>query len=56
LIAKNVEAMTEMSLQLFRMGHLPVMGEWYALPLSEQAGSTRIGDGAFNEIFHPISR
>lgn len=56
LIAKNVEAMTETSLQLFRMGHLPVMGEWYALPLIERAGSTRIGDAAFNEIFHPISR
>jgi hypothetical protein len=37
LIAKNVEAMTEASLQLFRAGHLPVMGEWYALPLIEHA-------------------
>jgi hypothetical protein len=56
LIAKNAEAMTEASLQLFRAGHLPVMGEWYALPLIEHAGSTGIGDPAFNEIFHPISR
>ncbi|MGL5005069.1 MAG: DUF4406 domain-containing protein [Casimicrobium sp.] len=56
LIAKNVEAMTEVALQLFRVGHLPVMGEWYALPLIEHAGSTKIGDAAFNEIFHPISR
>jgi hypothetical protein len=56
LIAKNVAAMTECSLQLFRAGHLPVMGEWYALPLIEHAGSERIGDAAFNEIFHPISR
>lgn len=56
LIAKNVEAMTEASLALFRAGHLPVMGEWFALPLIEHAGSTQIGDAAFNEIFHPISR
>ncbi len=56
LIAKNVEAMTDASLQLFRAGHLPVMGEWYALPLIEHAGSMKIGDAAFNEIFHPISR
>jgi hypothetical protein len=56
LIAKNVEAMTEASLQLFRRGHLPVMGEWFALPLIEHAGSSGIGDGVFNEIFHPISR
>ncbi len=56
LIAKNVEAMTETSLQLFRAGHLPVLGEWYALPLIEHAGSKRTGDAVFDEIFHPISR
>lgn len=56
LIAKNVEAMTEASLRLFRAGHLPVLGEWYALPLIEHAGSAGIGDPVFNEIFHPISR
>ena len=56
LIARNVSAMTDTSLQLFRAGHLPVMGEWYALPLIEHAGSTGIGDPVFNEIFHPISR
>lgn len=56
LIAKNVDAMTDASLHLFRAGHLPVMGEWFALPLIEHAGSTGIGDPVFNEIFHPISR
>jgi hypothetical protein len=56
LIAKNVAAMTDAALQLFRAGHLPVMGEWYALPLIEHAGSTRVGDAPFDEIFHPISR
>jgi hypothetical protein len=56
LISRNVAAMTDTSLQLFRAGHLPVMGEWYALPLIEHAGSTGIGDPVFNEIFHPISR
>ena len=56
LIAKNVAAMTEASLRLFRAGHLPVMGEWYAVPLIEHAGSKRIGDEVFNEIFHPIAR
>ena len=56
LIAANVHAMTEMALRVFRAGHLPVMGEWFALPLIELAGSQRIGDEIFNEIFHPISR
>ncbi len=56
LIAKNVEAMTATALALFRAGHLPVMGEWFALPLIEHAGSHGIGDAVFDEIFHPISR
>ena len=56
LIARNVAAMTDASLQLFRAGHLPVMGEWFALPLIEHAGSRGIGDEIFNEIFHPIAR
>jgi hypothetical protein len=56
LIRANVDAMTDTALRLFRLGHLPVMGEWFALPLIEHAGSRRIGDEIFNEIFHPISR
>ena len=56
LIARNVAAMTDASLKLFRAGHLPVMGEWFALPLIEHAGSRGIGDEIFNEIFHPVAR
>jgi len=56
LLEGNVRAMSDMALRLFRAGHLPVLGEWFALPLIEHAGSGRIGDDVFNEIFHPISR
>ena len=53
-VAANVAAMTEVSLELSRRGHLPVMGEWFALPLIEEA--RRLGDdGADEEIFHPIA-
>jgi hypothetical protein len=55
LIEANVKQMTTVSLELYRMGHLPVMGEWFALPLIEEGGSKKIGDEVFNEIFHPIS-
>jgi hypothetical protein len=54
-IAANVEAMTAVALELYRRGHLPVMGEWFALPLIEQAERDGGGDGAFDEIFHPIA-
>ena len=53
-VAANVEAMIGVSLELYRRGHLPVMGEWFALPLIEQA--ERGGaDDAFEEIFHPVA-
>ena len=55
LIHANVKAMTDTALELYRMGHMPVLGEWFALPLIEAAGSKRTGDAIFNEIFHPIA-
>src|SRR5260370_34629243 len=54
LVAANVRAMTDTALRLFRAGHLPVLGEWFAPPLIERAGSKTIGDATFNEIFHPL--
>jgi hypothetical protein len=51
----NVAAMEAFALPLFRAGHIPVVGEWFALPLVDLAGSTQVGDAAFNDIFHPIA-
>ena len=56
LIEANVKAMTDTALELYRMGHMPVLGEWFALPLIAAAGSQETGDAIFNEIFHPVSR
>ena len=55
-IEANEALMTETSLRLFRAGHLPVMGEWFAFPLIEHAGGATIGDRVFDEIFHPVAR
>jgi hypothetical protein len=55
-LAANVHAMNAAALDVFRAGHLPVTGEALALPLIELAGSERVGDAPFNEIFHPIAR
>jgi hypothetical protein len=55
LIGANVKAMTDMALELYKMGHMPVLGEWFALPIIEAAGSKNVGDEIFNEIFHPIA-
>ncbi len=55
LIQKNVELMESYALPIFRAGHIPILGEWLALPLARLAGSTKTGDDAFNAIFHPIA-
>jgi len=54
-MAANVRAMEAYALPLFRAGHVPVVGEWLALPLVALAGSRRVGDAAFDEVFHPIA-
>jgi len=64
LIARNVHEMESYALPIFRAGHIPILGgaghipilgEWLALPLVNLAGSKKIGDEPFNEIFHPIA-
>ena len=54
-MAANVRAMEAYALPLFRAGHVPIVGEWLALPLVARAGSRRVGDAGFTEIFHPIA-
>lgn len=54
-MAQNVRTMEAYALPLFQAGHIPVVGEWFALPLVALAGSTRVGDAAFTAIFHPIA-
>jgi hypothetical protein len=54
LIQANVDAMTRTALEVYRRGHLPVMGEWFALPLIETAEAAGQSD-AYDEIFHPIA-
>ena len=55
-LAANVRAMEAYALPLFRAGHIPLVGEWLALPLVALAGSRQIGDAPFEEIFHPIAK
>ncbi len=54
-IEENVRLMESYAIPIFRLGHIPVLGEWLALPLVKLVGSTKLGDEPFNEIFHPIA-
>ncbi len=55
LIRKNVETMESFALPIFRAGHIPILGEWLALPLVAVGGSKKLGDEVFNEVFHPVA-
>lgn len=35
------------------LAHVPVLGEWLALPVVQAAGSQAIGDTVYNNVFHP---
>jgi len=55
LMAQNLRNLESVTLQLFRDGHLPMIGEWVALPLLRLAGSKHPGDAPYKEILYPIA-
>jgi hypothetical protein len=55
LMAANLRKLESVTLPLYRAGHIPMIGEWLALPLLREAGSTRPGDAAYDEILYPIA-
>jgi hypothetical protein len=55
LMAKNLRSLESVALPLYRAGHIPLIGEWIALPLLREAGSTRPGDAIYDEILYPIA-
>lgn len=52
LMAANVAAMQAVCLPLYAKGHMPVLGEWLALPMLALAGSRQVGDAVYEELFH----
>jgi hypothetical protein len=55
LIKKNLEKLESVALPIFRLGHVPMIGEWVALPLMNLAGSKKPGDDVWNEIQYPVA-
>ncbi|MBZ9934736.1 DUF4406 domain-containing protein [Mesorhizobium sp. BR1-1-16] len=54
-MAANLRTLEAAALPLFRAGHIPLIGEWLALPLMAVAGSTAIGDAVYEEIAYPVA-
>ncbi len=55
LMAKNLDHLESVALPLFRLGHIPIIGEWVALPLLALAGSAKPGDAPWEEILYPVA-
>ena len=55
LMQQNLDRLNMAALALFRAGHIPLIGEWLALPLIKAAGSVKIGDDIYKEISYPIA-
>lgn len=55
LMQENLNKLESVALQLFRKGHIPMIGEWVALPLINLAGSDKPGDEAWEEVQYPVA-
>lgn len=54
-MAENLKVLEAPSYALFQAGHVPMIGEWVALPVWHAAGGTHVGDDLYEEIFHPVA-
>jgi hypothetical protein len=54
-MAENLKRLEAPSHALFKAGHVPMIGEWVALPVWHAAGGKHVGDDLYEEIFHPVA-
>jgi hypothetical protein len=54
-LAANLSSLESVAWPIFRAGHVPMIGEWVALPVMRAAGSTAIGDPISEEILYPTA-
>ncbi len=55
LMQENLSKLESVALPIFRRGHVPMIGEWVALPLLKLAGSKQPGDEPWTEIQYPVA-
>lgn len=55
-IAANRCRLEAMALPIYERGHLPMLGEWLALPIATAAGSTHHDDAIFGRYQYPVAQ
>jgi hypothetical protein len=54
-IAANRTRLESYALPIYQRGHLPMVGEWMALPIIHGAGGRQPGDGIFETYQYPVA-
>ncbi|EJE48356.1 hypothetical protein PMI14_07219 [Acidovorax sp. CF316] len=54
-IAANRARLEAAALPIFQRGHLPMLGEWLALPIIHAAGGHTHGDAVFHAYQYPVA-
>jgi hypothetical protein len=54
-MAANLRRLEEVSWPLFAAGHIPMIGEWVALPVWRSAGGSQVGDARWNAVPYPTA-
>jgi hypothetical protein len=55
LMAANLARLEEAAWPLFRAGHVPMIGEWVALPVLRSAGATGVADPMAEQVMYPTA-
>jgi hypothetical protein len=55
LIAANLKTLESYALPIFRLGHIPLIGEWVALPIIREAGGKQIDDSIHQQLLYPVA-
>lgn len=55
-MAANLRRLEAAAWPIFQAGHVPMIGEWVALPIWHNAGGQQVGDALFDAILHPTAR
>jgi hypothetical protein len=54
-MAANLKRLEAASWPIFEKGHVPMIGEWVALPVWQTAGGKNVGDALYDRILHPTA-
>jgi hypothetical protein len=56
LMAQNLARLEQAAWPIFRAGHIPMIGEWVALPVLRGAGATDLSDPVVEKVMYPTAR